>query len=208
MSALSTSEGAPDAAAEERARLGVSAASLPITLLAAPCFLPIAPGRSLLESGHYRPEAIATLIGLFAWPVLVGVVGFVRALQRRPPGKVAFGVPSLAVGGFAVLGAGAIAMAFLGNGHPRADELPMIIAAFVAWIGALAMIVRGLVRAGWQRWIQLVAAVWLVYAGALILMSAGRSRSLAAPPGGIWAVIFGLSAAAASLGWGMRRKHA
>lgn len=202
MSALAQNENPGD----ERSRLAVLATGLPLLLFTAPCFLPFDRGRSLLEETRGKPGDVALLALIFGWPALVGVLGFTRALRKKPLGKAAFGVPAAVHALAAALGLTAVAMAVFGGAQAR--DAPGIAATVVAWIGVLAMVFRGARRADWERWIALVAAIWLFYAGVLLLLATGRPGELIVPPAAVWVLIFALSAAVVPIGWAMVPRRA
>lgn len=199
-------QGAGPEPADERSRLAVLATGVPLLLFTAPCFLPFEHDRSLFQDARRDLGALAILALIFCWPVLVSAVGFWRARGKSPPGKVAFGVPAVAYVMAASLGLALVAMALFGQSAARGE--PGLFATALAWVGVLLMLGRGVIRAGWERWIALVAAIWLFHAGVVLLMATGRQGAVTVPSAAVWVVLFALSASVAPLGWAMTRRKA
>lgn len=188
---------------EDRIRLAVVAASGPVLLLLAPVFLPFDGRRSLIEESA-RDGAVAFLVALlYAAPLYVGAWGLIRGLRRSPaPGKVAYGVPAAAqiVAGvvFAVLMIAQMARRSTMRTH--GGLWLMILAA--AAVSALAL--RGFRRSGWDRWAQLVGAVWLSQATFMLAVSMEQRDLFEEPTLAAWIVMFALAAAAPAVGWALR----
>ncbi len=205
--AAPTKAAVPDVAAEseERHRLTVLAASGPLILLLAPMLLPLDDTGPILRLADRDPGVFALFVLLFAWPLLVGVVGLVRGRTRKAPGTALFAVPAVAQM-LATLGLGLMLVQVLDNKR-RARESIAIWAACALCAFTLYVLGRGFRRTGWTRFAQVIAGTWLVFfTGTLIVGS--QARDLFDPPmSGGWVLLFALSAAAPAVGWLVSRRR-
>ena len=188
---------------EERYRLAAIAAGVPLLLLAVPLVVPIGLRRSaFIEGARARadrlpdrdgPRALVdpdgrALVDVRPPPpgpghralrharrdVHPGVGRRRRAGRRRPP-----------------RGAGTV------------REGPVVAAVTIGCSAAVFLLLRGFRRAGWERWAQLVAGVWLGQ-GSLTLLAVFADESPAGPQeAGSWILLFAVSALAPIVIWAL-----
>lgn len=190
-----------DEAREERARLAAIAAAAPLALLFAPAVLPFEGDRSLLASAH-RDSTAVLMIGLvFGAPLFVGAFGLWRALTRRPPHGLAFGLPAAlhVLGALGVIGVLGAAL----TKERRVLEEPAAWAALVAAALVIYLLARGFRRHGFDRWAQLVAAAWLSHAAVAGVLWLADRDTLMSPAVGGWLYVFGVVAAAPIVAWSL-----
>ncbi|MFT3772948.1 MAG: DUF2330 domain-containing protein [Minicystis sp.] len=184
---------------EDGYRLAALGASVPLMLLIAPVFLPYVSGRSLLGEARHDPGAAVILLGIFFWPLFVGTLGLLRGLARRAPGKAAFAVPAV-LHLFAAAGL-AFALCVAVSSKVKAQEEPVAWLALFLSFAALYVIIRGFRRAGWERWAQIVAGVWMLHAVGTLVIAADGHGMFDPPELGAFLVLFALSAGTPAVAW-------
>jgi hypothetical protein len=190
-----------DEAREERARLATLAAAVPLMLCVAPLVLPFEDDRSLLHAA--RRDATAVLIvGLaFGFPLFLGAFGLWRALIKRPPHGLAFG---LAAAPHILLATALIVMVVSTlSRHGSMDREPGAWAAVLAAAVVIYLLARGFRRRGFHRWAQLVAGAWLAHATFAGVLWAADRDLLVIPAIGGWLYLLGVTAAAPIVLWSL-----
>lgn len=184
---------------EERYRLAAMAAGVPLVLLDAPLVLSADGERSLLREALREPVAIPVLLFFLAWPVWVGGVSLAYGRRRKVPARGLFVVPALLY----ALASALLALAFtvvLAN-RPRAwDEPLVILGALTGWV-AVYLLGRGFRRAGWERWMQLVAGAWLAHGAVESPMLFVDGPLAADQAAGAWIFLFAMACLAPLITW-------
>lgn len=177
--------------AEEASRLATIAAAAPLVLIFAPFVAPLDRGRSLYDEVKREPLAIAVLGAICLWPAVLGVVGLVKGLRRRAPGKVASAV-LLVLQALMSLGLSAL-IAYAISDRRRYQEDPLLWLGVLAGLAGLVVVVRAFWRAGFRRWTSLLAATWLFYLQWGLVATSGEGYSFERPELGAWLGLFAMA---------------
>jgi hypothetical protein len=113
---------------------------------------------------------------------------------------LAFAVPAvlyaLASGGLALL----LVFAFVNQSEARE---PLVAAGVVACTAADYLLVRGFRRAGWERWAQLVAGMWLGHGAIALLFTFANGSPFAEPSAAGWILLFAMGVLLPIVGWAL-----
>jgi len=167
-------------------------ASVLVVLLAAPVFLPVEDDRSLWRLTRHDDTGKAILVAIFGWPVCLGILGLIRALQKKAPGKVLLGIATVYTS-LQILAATALMAMILWFG--QRDERSLVVGlAAIAPLMAIGLVVRSFYRTGWQKWQHIMAPIALLALMIILCMVGIERRSLEHTSQGGWVFLFATAA--------------
>ena len=177
---------------EEGHRRAVIFASIWLIVLAAPVFMAVDGERSLWRMTRHDDTGRFLLGIIFGWPVCLGIIGLVRGLRRRLPGKVMMGMATTLTS-IQTLGGLALVAMMLAFGY-REKESPLVWLGAATAIAAVITIVRSFVRTGWHRWQHLMAPLALLALMVVLVMAGTERRAVEHVSGGGWMFLFATAA--------------
>ena len=177
---------------DEQDRRVIIFASVLILLLTAPVFLSVQDDRSFWRMTRHDDTGRAILIAIFGWPFCVGILGMMRGLQKKAPGKVILGIATVYTSLQTLAGAALITMILL-FGQRDERSLPVWLSA-VAPLMAIGLVVRSFYRKGWQRWQHLMAPLALLALMIVVCLAGVERRSVEHVSQGGWVFLFATAA--------------
>jgi hypothetical protein len=183
--------GLTDALDEQERRL-IIFGSVFLVLLAAPLVLPAERGESLWYNARYDEVEQAICVGIFGWPIFLGITSFWRGIRRKVPGKILVGMATLFTSLQVLATAALLAYVFSRGG--RDAKTPYMWIGAVMTASSIAVVIRSFYRTGWQRWQHIMAALALL-AVTIVLFLAGITRGRVSDvPSGTWVFLFAAAA--------------
>ncbi|MBK9259560.1 MAG: hypothetical protein IPM54_06940 [Polyangiaceae bacterium] len=187
----STAAGDIDLRSEQDRRVIIFASAL-LMLLAAPVFLPVERDHSFWYMARHDATGRVMLIGIFGWPVCLGLFGIVRGLKRAVPGKILIGT-STAITLIQALGTGALVAMILKSEYRDAHAV-YVWAGVAALTLALGAIARSFFVSGWRRFQHILATMALLAMTIVLELAATEPRAFVRVAMGGWLFFFATAA--------------